>query len=176
MSGLSGTSATSVSKEQTAKERRLMGLSAFDRHQWLMKDAIKYYRAKLPPEQQTLKSDYDVLKEQYRYAVCPSTRYACCCINAYKSANSHSNSCTDFIFYNNVHSLRMAASSVRVTSHCKFSSAICPWYLYHRHCTQLSLHSASYSFSHPQSELDAGSLCMYMDTDQFLLNASFRIF
>lgn len=43
-----------------------MGLSAFDRHQWLMKDAIKYYRAQLPPEQQTLKTDYDVLKEQYR--------------------------------------------------------------------------------------------------------------
>lgn len=44
-----------------------MGLSAFDRHQWLMKDAIKYYRAQLPPEQQTLKTDYDVLKEQYRF-------------------------------------------------------------------------------------------------------------
>ena len=47
-----------------------MGLSAFDRHQWLMKDAIKYYRAKLPPEQQTVKTDFDVLKEQYRCAAC----------------------------------------------------------------------------------------------------------
>lgn len=55
-------------KQQTAQERRLMGLAAFDRHQWLMKDAIKYYRAKLPPEQQTVKSDFDVLKEQYRCA------------------------------------------------------------------------------------------------------------
>ena len=54
-------------KQQSAQERRLMGLSAFDRHQWLMKDAIKYYRAKLPPEQQTIKTDYDVLKEQYRF-------------------------------------------------------------------------------------------------------------
>lgn len=57
-------------KQQTAQERRLMGLSAFDRHQWLMKDAIKYYRAKLPPEQQTVKTDFDVLKEQYRFAAC----------------------------------------------------------------------------------------------------------
>lgn len=45
-----------------------MGLSAFDRHQSLMKNAIKYYRAQLPPEQQTVKTDYDVLKEQYRSA------------------------------------------------------------------------------------------------------------
>ena len=52
----------------TAQERRLLGLSGFDRHQALMKDAIKYYRAKLPPEQQTTKTDYDVLREQYR---CP---------------------------------------------------------------------------------------------------------
>ena len=51
----------------TAQERRLLGLSGFDRHQALMKDAIKYYRAQLPPEQQTVKTDYDVLKEQYRY-------------------------------------------------------------------------------------------------------------
>ena len=47
-----------------------MGLSAFDRHQSLMKNAIKYYRAQLPPEQQTVKTDYDVLKEQYRSAPC----------------------------------------------------------------------------------------------------------
>lgn len=53
-------------KQQSAQERRLLGLSAFDRHQWLMKDAFKYYRAQLPPEQQTVKTDYDVLKEQYR--------------------------------------------------------------------------------------------------------------
>ncbi len=45
-----------------------MGLSAFDRHQSLMKNAIKYYRAQLPPEQRTVKTDYDVLKEQYRSA------------------------------------------------------------------------------------------------------------
>ncbi|KAL0030992.1 hypothetical protein WJX79_007301 [Trebouxia sp. C0005] len=32
-----------------------------------MKNAIKYYRAQLPPEQQTVKTDYDVLKEQYRF-------------------------------------------------------------------------------------------------------------
>ena len=57
-------------KQQTAQERRLLGLSAFDRHQWLMKDAIKYYRAKLPPDQQTVKTDFDVLKEQYRCAAC----------------------------------------------------------------------------------------------------------
>ena len=44
----------------------MLGLSAFDRHQSLMKNAIKYYRAQLPPEQQTVKTDYDVLKEQYR--------------------------------------------------------------------------------------------------------------
>ena len=56
--------------QQSAQERRMMGLSAFDRHQWLMKDAIKYYRAKLPPVQQTLKTDFDVLKEQYRCATC----------------------------------------------------------------------------------------------------------
>ena len=43
-----------------------MGLSVFDRHQSLMKNAIKYYRAQLPPEQQTVKTDYDVLKEQHR--------------------------------------------------------------------------------------------------------------
>lgn len=52
----------------------MMGLSAFDRHQWLMKDAIKYYRAKLPPAQQTLKTDYDVLKEQYRCATCANAQ------------------------------------------------------------------------------------------------------
>ena len=46
-----------------------MGLSAFDRHQQLMTDAIKYYRAKIPPEQQTVKTDFDVLREQYRYVV-----------------------------------------------------------------------------------------------------------
>ena len=57
-------------RQQTAQERRLLGLSAFDRHQWLIKDAIKYYRAKLPPEQQTVKTDFDVLKEQYRCAAC----------------------------------------------------------------------------------------------------------
>jgi hypothetical protein len=44
----------------------MMGLSAFDRHQSLIKNAIKYYRAQLPPEQQTVKTDYDVLKDQYR--------------------------------------------------------------------------------------------------------------
>ena len=53
---------------QNAQQRRLMGLSAFDRHQQLMKDAIKYYRAQLPPEQQTMKTDYDVLNEQFRSA------------------------------------------------------------------------------------------------------------
>ena len=54
---------------QTTQERRLLGLSAFDRHQQLMKDAIRYYRAQLPPEQQTVKTDFDVLKEQYRCAL-----------------------------------------------------------------------------------------------------------
>lgn len=53
-----------------------MGLSAFDRHQQLMKDAIKYYRAKLPPEQQTVKTDFDVLREQYRCV--GSARHATC--------------------------------------------------------------------------------------------------
>ncbi len=62
-----GSSASAVGS-QNVQERRMMGLSAFDRHQSLMKNAIKYYRAQLPPEQQTVKTDYDVLKEQYRSA------------------------------------------------------------------------------------------------------------
>ena len=70
--------------QQTSQERRLLGLSAFDRHQWLIKDAIKYYRAKLPPAQQTVKTDFDVLKEQYRCAayptsVCRRGHGYCCC-------------------------------------------------------------------------------------------------
>jgi len=67
MSNAAGSSASAVGS-QNAQERRLMGLSAFDRHQSLMKNAIKYYRAQLPPEQQTVKTDYDVLKEQFRSA------------------------------------------------------------------------------------------------------------
>lgn len=66
MSNAAGNSASAV-VSQNLQERRLMGLSAFDRHQSLMKNAIKYYRAQLPPQQQTVKTDYDVLKEQYRF-------------------------------------------------------------------------------------------------------------
>lgn len=58
--------AIKAGSQGTNQQRRLLGLSNFDRHQALIKDAIKHYRAKLPPEQQTLKTDYDVLKEQYR--------------------------------------------------------------------------------------------------------------
>ena len=65
MSNAAGGSASAVAS-QNVQERRMLGLSAFDRHQSLMKNAIKYYRAQLPPEQQTVKTDYDVLKEQYR--------------------------------------------------------------------------------------------------------------
>ncbi len=65
MSNAAGSSASAVGS-QNVQERRMMGLSAFDRHQSLIKNAIKYYRAQLPPEQQTVKTDYDVLKEQYR--------------------------------------------------------------------------------------------------------------
>lgn len=60
--------AIKAGSDGTRQQRRLLGLSAFDRHQALIKDAIHYYRAKLPPEQQTVKTDYDVLKEQYRYS------------------------------------------------------------------------------------------------------------
>ena len=67
MSNAAGNSASAV-VSQNLQERRLMGLNAFDRHQSLMKNAIKYYRAQLPPQQQTVKTDYDVLKEQYRSA------------------------------------------------------------------------------------------------------------
>ncbi|DBA90792.1 TPA: hypothetical protein ACH3X1_003997 [Trebouxia sp. C0004] len=66
MSNAAGSSASAVGS-QNVQERRLMGLSAFDRHQSLMKNAIKYYRAQLPPEQQTVKTDFDVLKEQHRF-------------------------------------------------------------------------------------------------------------
>lgn len=58
--------AVKAGSQGTRQQRRLLGLSAFDRHQALIKDAIHYYRAKLPPEQQTVKTDYDILKEQYR--------------------------------------------------------------------------------------------------------------
>ena len=60
--------AIKAGSDGTRQQRRLLGLSAFDRHQALIKDAIHYYRAKLPPEQQSVKTDYDVLKEQYRYS------------------------------------------------------------------------------------------------------------
>ncbi|EIE22911.1 hypothetical protein COCSUDRAFT_8481, partial [Coccomyxa subellipsoidea C-169] len=46
-----------------------LGLTAYDRHKRLMAEYVNFYGGKLPaPAQQpTLKTDYDILREQYRF-------------------------------------------------------------------------------------------------------------
>lgn len=47
--------------------QQLLGLTAFERHKRLMADYVRYYGGRQPaPSQPTAKSDYDVLREQYR--------------------------------------------------------------------------------------------------------------
>lgn len=48
--------------------RQFLGLTAYDRHKRLMAEFVKFYGGKLPApaELPTLKTDYDILREQYR--------------------------------------------------------------------------------------------------------------
>ena len=53
-----------------AMSQRLQHLSAFDRHKRLMQEYVSYYGGHAPSaEQPTVKTDYETLKESYRYGL-----------------------------------------------------------------------------------------------------------
>jgi len=65
-SGDAAAAAAAVAHNQ--HRRQFLGLTAYDRHKRLMAEYVKFYGGKLPApaEQPTLKTDYDILREQYR--------------------------------------------------------------------------------------------------------------
>jgi hypothetical protein len=52
--------------------QHLQGLNAYERHKWMMADYVNFYGGRLPPPPQpTARSDYEILREQYRCASLP---------------------------------------------------------------------------------------------------------
>ena len=67
MAGLNTTRNAAFDAVHRQQQRQdLLGLSAFDRHKKLLAEYMAYYGGKLPPPQQTLKTDYDALRDKYR--------------------------------------------------------------------------------------------------------------
>ena len=67
-----GSDAAAAAAASAQHRRQFLGLTAYDRHKRLMAEYVNFYGGKLPgPAQQpTLKTDYDILREQYRCAEC----------------------------------------------------------------------------------------------------------
>ncbi len=71
-----------AASRQQYHRQQLLGLSAYDRHKRLMHDLQAYYGGTLPAaavqEQGELpKTDFDILRENYRCALC--VLYVCTC-------------------------------------------------------------------------------------------------
>lgn len=66
-----GSDAAAAAAAQQQHRRQFLGLTAYDRHKRLIAEYVNFYGGKLPApaEQPTLKTDYDILREQYRYAI-----------------------------------------------------------------------------------------------------------
>ena len=59
-------SAAAEAAHRGQQRQQLAGMNAFDRHKKFMHDYLHYYGGKLPATQQTVKTDYDTLRQQYR--------------------------------------------------------------------------------------------------------------
>lgn len=70
-----GSDAAAAAAAQQQHKRQFLGLTAYDRHKRLMAEYVNFYGGKMPApaEQPTMKTDYDVLREQYRWAIIPPT-------------------------------------------------------------------------------------------------------
>ncbi len=62
--------AAAAGAAQQQHRRQFLGLTAYDRHKRLIAEYVGFYGGKMPApaEQPTVKTDYDVLREQYRSA------------------------------------------------------------------------------------------------------------
>ncbi len=63
-----GSDAAAAAGATAQHRRQFLGLTAYDRHKRLMAEYVNFYGGKLPApaQQSTLKTDYDILREQYR--------------------------------------------------------------------------------------------------------------
>ncbi|BDA50345.1 Protein FRA10AC1 homolog [Coccomyxa sp. Obi] len=64
-----GSDAAAAAAAQQQHRRQFLGLTAYDRHKRLMAEYVNFYGGRMPApaEQPTVKTDYDVLREQYRF-------------------------------------------------------------------------------------------------------------
>ena len=67
-----------------ATRQQMLGMTAHQRHKFMMNQYVKFYGGKMPPppKEETQQTDFDVLKDTYRWGTWP----LCCsrlCVAAY---------------------------------------------------------------------------------------------